>query len=601
MKLKTKFILATLILAIISSNTALSARALEIERHSNLLRSIVYNEIYSYESFIKWLNEMELMNIDNFQNPLGNISMLMDERTARDVLNKVYNDSKIAMFVGGVQLRMLKKYAGLKPFINESDIANLIIAAVKGSNVTLTSAYCNNVLSKFIVYIARLPNGKSKELACKWNINDLELYAIHILSLDSHRLNTTVVKGILGYLYILRNAAINGNIDRSLLNSILEDVSTRYSLVTALFMKVFINNYNMNIIDRELNNKRVENYALTIPTIYMVNESRDVDLAEILVKAILLIEKLRGEGIDVEDINVFKLIDILMNINVEEYHNIMSNINEIVNDIDGDINEGLRLRVKVNISYSYYNDIYIDDQMYYYVESWRDYESTEASSQYYHFETTLTDIGGALNLDDSRAIDSQSLAKLLERDFVKEIIEYSNKPTVEIIGTRIIHTLPTINTRYSVNRVILSGELNMLVFVVLLVAIGTFLFVVIINAKIKPLLKQLIYIPRDLSRSKIMQSKSDSVKTRIFAEFWNTMYRFANELNLKIENSYTHREISRKITAVLSISIVRLLLERITYLYEVLRYSNEGDDELLEELREKLSIAAHSLNKQSSK
>ncbi|MEM5823034.1 MAG: hypothetical protein QXH34_08235, partial [Ignisphaera sp.] len=130
--MKIKLMLAILILVTMNLNVISSVSTLKIERHSKLLGDLVYTEIYSYESFIKWLNETGLLYINIIENPLEDGLSLIDREKAHSVLDRIFNDGKIAMFVGGIHLRMLKKYAGLEPIINESDIANLITAIIRG-------------------------------------------------------------------------------------------------------------------------------------------------------------------------------------------------------------------------------------------------------------------------------------------------------------------------------------------------------------------------------------------------------------------------------------------------------------------------------------
>ncbi|MEM0501248.1 MAG: hypothetical protein QXU24_03710, partial [Ignisphaera sp.] len=212
--MKIKLMLAILILVTMNLNVISSVSTLKIERHSKLLGDLVYTEIYSYESFIKWLNETGLLYINIIENPLEDGLSLIDREKAHSVLDRIFNDGKIAMFVGGIHLRMLKKYAGLEPIINESDIANLITAIIRGSNITLNKARCDNVLIKFIVYtIYTSSSNEATAPMCKWDIGDLELYAKYILDLGLESPNLNVnerIVSIIKYLYILRIAAGSG-------------------------------------------------------------------------------------------------------------------------------------------------------------------------------------------------------------------------------------------------------------------------------------------------------------------------------------------------------------------------------------------------------
>ncbi len=588
MRIASIYTILFLIIVITNSTMLPSIEALEIERHSKLLGDIIYSEIYSYKSLIEWLNEIMFLNIDIVENPLEN-SILLDRETANNILNSVYSDDRVAVLIGGIQLRMLKKYAGLKPFINESDVVNLVIAIIKDNNITLNSIRCDNILDKFIVYIVRPFNDELRKSLCQWKINDLELYAKYILSLQNPSSNSTMIINIIRYLYVLRIAANNGIIDSDMLNKMLEDVSTKYSIITALFMKTFIYNYNIRIVDRRPYDRRGEIRISLTHTTYNINDvNRDIDLTEALIKALLIIEKLKEKNIDIEDINVFKLIDTLMNIDIKEYHIDMNNIDDIISGISEDIEEPAP-HTQVGISYNYSNGIRINSQIYYYLEPWYDYENDIILVQ--HGNLKEISASNILNLNEDLTVDSQSLMELLERDLVKEIIEYSNKPNVEIANTKIVHISFTVDTQSGANKIALSRESHTLLLIIILIAVGVFLSTIFIGKKIKPFLKQFIYISKGFStRSKMIQTMSDNIKTRVFVEFWNTMYKFAKEHNLKVEDSHTHREIKQLITSILNIDSLKILLERITYLYEVLRYSNEENNRLLEELTETLSI-----------
>jgi len=581
--------LAILILVTMNLNVISSVSTLKIERHSKLLGDLVYTEIYSYESFIKWLNETGLLYINIIENPLEDGLSLIDREKAHSVLDRIFNDGKIAMFVGGIHLRMLKKYAGLEPIINESDIANLITAIIRGSNITLNKARCDNVLIKFIVYtIYTSSSNEATAPMCKWDIGDLELYAKYILESPNLNVNERIIS-IIKYLYILRIAAGSGSIDRRLLSSIIEEISIKYSLVTALFMNTFIHGYNLKITDHKPVDRVFETVTpTTFSTIINTVNSDHTDLAELLAKALLIIKKLKEEGINIENLDIFSLIDTLMSINIKEYSIIIENVDSIIDATSKNATYESHIQVH-DTSYIQSNEIYIDNQVYYTETFWYNYASDAMLTQYGEFGEPLINIDKVLNINEPSIISSQSLTELLKKDFIKEVIEYSNKPSLEILNTKIIYTSPIVARQSLSNITVLSRELHTLLFIIVLIVIGSILSTILINVKIKSFFGQLIRIPRDSSRSKVMNIKSDSIKVRIFAEFWNTMCRFAKEFNLKIEDSYTHREIKQKLIGVIGVNRIRVLLERITYLYEVLRYGNIENDEVLEEVAKNIS------------
>ncbi|MEM0006347.1 MAG: hypothetical protein QW406_05740, partial [Ignisphaera sp.] len=458
--MKIKLMLAILILVTMNLNVISSVSTLKIERHSKLLGDLVYTEIYSYESFIKWLNETGLLYINIIENPLEDGLSLIDREKAHSVLDRIFNDGKIAMFVGGIHLRMLKKYAGLEPIINESDIANLITAIIRGSNITLNKARCDNVLIKFIVYtIYTSSSNEATAPMCKWDIGDLELYAKYILDLGLESPNLNVnerIVSIIKYLYILRIAAGSGSIDRRLLSSIIEEISIKYSLVTALFMNTFIHGYNLKITDRKPVDRVFETVTpTTFSTIINTVNSDHTDLAELLAKALLIIKKLKEEGINIENLDIFSLIDTLMSINIKEYSIIIENVDSIIDATSKNATYESHIQVH-DTSYIQSNEIYIDNQVYYTETFWYNYASDAMLTQYGEFGEPLINIDKVLNINEPSIISSQSLTELLKKDFIKEVIEYSNKPSLEILNTKIIYTSPIVARQSLSNITVLS-------------------------------------------------------------------------------------------------------------------------------------------------
>ncbi len=576
-------------------------KALDPERHSKIVGDMVYNEIYFYKSFIEWLEESRLLSLNISEDNLA----LIDKEIALDILNKVFNDGKIAMFTGGIQLRMLKKYAGLKQFVNESDIVNLIKAIMKDSNITLINSQCDHILAKFLIYITYISNSTSnKKIECKWSSDDLELYAKYILSLKGFDLNMSEgVINIIKYLYILRMATISGNIDRKVLSSIIGEISSKYSIITAIFIKTYVYGYNLKIVDRGLDHKvSIEGYIQThIPIMKTnVSDTREYNLTHVLIKALQTVEKLKEKGVDVKYIDIFKFVDTLMNVNVNEYHNIIASINNFLND------EYIETTASNINNYSYvnrlysYNDYLTNKQTSYYADLWYGYEDAVESSWNNNDKSkeSLINLHDLLNESVIDVLNRSISSELFKRDILNEIIEHTNKNSIETINIR--DTILVSSTRQIATKRInyLDNTFYTLIIIVILAVFSLYISTVFMNTKIKPFLKQLIKIPKEKSKDDTLQAESKNIKIKLFIEFWNTIHRFANEFNLKIEGSYTHREIKHKLITLLNVESSRKLIERITYLYEILRYGNIEDINLLDELSEALNsikIKFHSI------
>jgi len=578
-------------------------KALNPERHSKIVGDMIYNEIYFYKSFIEWLKESRFLSLNISEDNLA----LIDKEIALDILNKVFNDSKIAMFTGGIQLRMLKKYAGLKQFVNESDIVNLIKAIIKDSNITLINSHCDHILAKFLIHITYISNSTSdKKIECRWSTDDLELYAKYLLSLKGFNLNMSEgVINIIKYLYILRMATISGSIDRKVLSSIIGDLSSKYSIITAIFIKTYVYGYNLKIVDRGLDRKvSIEGYTQTHIPIMKTNVSdvREYNLTYVLIKALQTVEKLKENGIDIKYVDIFKFVDTLMNVNVNEYHNIIANINNFLN------NEYIETTTSNINNYSYanrlysYNDYYITNRQtfYYYADFWYGYEDAVESSWNNNDKSkeSLINLHSLPNESVIDALNRSISSELFKRDILNEIIEHTNKNNIETIDIRdsiLVSSTRQIATRRTNY---LNNTFYTLIIIVILVVFSLYILTVFMNTKIKPFLKQLIKIPKEKSKGDALQAESKNIKIKLFIEFWNTIHRLANEFNLKIEGSYTHREIKHKLITLLDVESSRKLIERITYLYEILRYSNIEDINLLDELSETLNsikIKFHSI------
>jgi len=600
--LKIKILTCILIFLItIDIYVVFPVKALDPERHSKIVGDMVYNEIYFYKSFIEWLEESRLLSLNISEDNLA----LIDKEIALDILNKVFNDGKIAMFTGGIQLRMLKKYAGLKQFVNESDIVNLIKAIMKDSNITLINSQCDHILAKFLIYITYISNSTSnKKIECKWSSDDLELYAKYILSLKGFDLNMSEgVINIIKYLYILRMATISGNIDRKVLSSIIGEISSKYSIITAIFIKTYVYGYNLKIVDRGLDHKvSIEGYIQThIPIMKTnVSDTREYNLTHVLIKALQTVEKLKEKGVDVKYIDIFKFVDTLMNVNVNEYHNIIASINNFLND------EYIETTASNINNYSYvnrlysYNDYLTNKQTSYYADLWYGYEDAVESSWNNNDKSkeSLINLHDLLNESVIDVLNRSISSELFKRDILNEIIEHTNKNSIETINIR--DTILVSSTRQIATKRInyLDNTFYTLIIIVILAVFSLYISTVFMNTKIKPFLKQLIKIPKEKSKDDTLQAESKNIKIKLFIEFWNTIHRFANEFNLKIEGSYTHREIKHKLITLLNVESSRKLIERITYLYEILRYGNIEDINLLDELSEALNsikIKFHSI------
>lgn len=582
-------------------------KALDPERHSKIIGDMVYNEIYFYKLFIEWLKESRLLSLNISEDNLALIDKeIIDKEIALDILNKVFNNGKIAMFTGGIQLRMLKKYAGLKQFVNESDIVNLIKAIIKDSNITLINSQCDHILAKFLIHITYISNSASnKIIECRWSSDDLELYAKYLLSLKGFDLNMSEgMINIIKYLYILRMATISGSIDRKVLNSIIGDISSKYSIITAIFIKTYVYGYNLKIVDRGLDHKvSIEGYIQTHIPIMKTNisDAGEYNLTRVLIKALQTVEKLQEKGVDIKYVDIFKFVDTLMNVNVNEYHNIIANINNFLND------EYIETTTSNINNYSYINRLYIHNDYltnkqtsYYYADFWYGYEDAVESSWNNNDKSKeplihLNSLPGESIID---ALNRSMSSELFKRDILNEIIEHTNKNSIETINIR--DAILVSSTRQIANKRInyLDNTFYTLIIIVILVVFSLYISIVFMNTKIKPFLKQLIKIPKEKSKGDILQTESKNIKIKLFIEFWNTIHRLASEFNLKIEGSYTHREIKHKLITLLNVESSRKLIERITYLYEILRYSSIEDINLLDELSETLNsikIKFHSI------
>ncbi len=162
--------LASLVLLLVLLQLASVVQA-EIPRHSREIERVLASRIASLEVVLSWLEKVRL---DSFRIEMEKLAEEMNfenlSRVASTLLFEVYTNASLAMDISGIELRALKKLAGLNDVLTIRDVVQLIDVVrhgLLGDSSEIPS--CATVLSKTLTNIIYSTRGQS----CRYNSTDL--------------------------------------------------------------------------------------------------------------------------------------------------------------------------------------------------------------------------------------------------------------------------------------------------------------------------------------------------------------------------------------------------------------------------------------------
>ncbi|MEL9940534.1 MAG: hypothetical protein QW632_02245 [Ignisphaera sp.] len=197
---------------------------LALERHSIEIEKAASSIVYASYVLKQWAQSMNIsINLSEYN---GDV--------AKKLLSMVYNNSRLALFIGAIQLRALKMLSGEESYITGEDVAKVLIAILKGSGLSTNNLSCDEVISKLAI---NLYYGYEM---CKYNITDIYNF-INFIAENAREMPANVISKLVSKFLItlmLYNGIItmNGTAYESLLNEML----LYDSIVSAIFLKSYV-------------------------------------------------------------------------------------------------------------------------------------------------------------------------------------------------------------------------------------------------------------------------------------------------------------------------------------------------------------------------
>jgi hypothetical protein len=147
------------------------------------------------------------------------------------VLELVYSRGDLALFIGSIQLRVLKLYSGRGFLLTEEDVASTLLAVAKSVGVNLSDVGCDKAISKLLVNMYY-----GYEL-CPYNVTDIDEFMDYAMYLGRNA-SPSAVTPIVSKLLILKLLYLGEvSIDASTFSQLYDELLYNKSLVTALFIK----------------------------------------------------------------------------------------------------------------------------------------------------------------------------------------------------------------------------------------------------------------------------------------------------------------------------------------------------------------------------
>ena len=526
------------------------------QRHSEVLQDIVSKRVVELELFLEWLNQTGLItwksrDLEEYFKVFYNESAKM-MRIAKKVLNEVYRNATLTIFIGGIQLRVLKSLAKLEDVITENDTL-LILDNIRRAIYNDTSALpsCENPIAKLETNLFFRPMG----ISCRYSLSDIDSVISLIFSLRSI-ISEKVIGKVLNDLAIIRESILRGRINEEFLIHVKNTTALRYSLVIALFIIDVSKANNLKILQNTPSksiSKRVES-----------------DKTEEIVKLVVAIEKLRKlKGL--KNIDIQTIIKIANELGIDVEH---VNLDRVLHII-----EALEMYEK---AYSYEYGEITSETIAKTLERLVRIKSSITSYQLI-FEEQFIEQSEAIFINRSGLIEREYNAPSPRRGVAKQESGYSVTDPVLSEILHIVNNMPitkfyAIESKYKdifnverkdryITHSMSSQEPLKIIYVAPLVVLLVFLIVKSYGY---------LYSSRTiLKESKIIKKLNYRGCADILAiKFWNVIMYLAQLLGIEIYSWETHREALYKISKILKDKkpmLVFKLLD-IAKIYEKVRF-----------------------------
>ena len=573
--LPAKNIFISIIITLIAFYPLSFLNVLAIDRHSIELGKAASTIVYGSEILKQWIR--------NVNATLTNTSEV-DAALAKKLLQMVYNDTRLALFIGAAQLRALKMFSGEGFYITREDISKLLILFAEKS--LENDLGCDKPLSKLIL---NLYNGYE---FCSYNYTDIANLIDYVIETGKGvSANTTArISSKLLLILMLYKGAVS--MSRKTFDDLLNDMLVYDSIVLAMFIKNFVSYHPINF-----------DYRISYSNIQYItksNETSNVIDVNTFEKAIYkLIELIESEKISIKTSEFISMIFLGISTNIGQTLQVLLSNNISISSIEVIASPNQYIVESSKGASSIPNQFFRNGSSPYMIspsqqlmESYMGMGNNGIAEESY-ISRSRVDSGAtsssvrksrilSLNFKDYKALE-EVVAKSNAISFAETILESNRLSSQSIKDVVIVDSGAKKQFQY--------GNQMFILFVSTSTLLTFIVFVVIVFSKHNILLamKKLFVVNRArvFADTKSALGKEDE-KTILLHRFWKVLHFVSGKHGVTINNSDTHRDVLSKLVKANPRNI-QLIKTAVTK-YEVLRYSNMWSGKDLKELSNFLNL-----------
>ncbi|MEM4514054.1 MAG: hypothetical protein QXZ41_06085 [Ignisphaera sp.] len=538
-------------------------------RHPKNIGDLVDAGFRSYRELTEWLRYTGIASKLNI-----NLSDVKDVvLKSQAVLDEVYNNASLSMFIGAIQLKQLKMFSQLTNYIGHRDIVNLLKMVTLGLNISRVDFRCRDLFSKLLINIVQ-PG------FCNYTLTDLDHLTWYIMKLSSV-IPVDRLTSILGKVYTMKMAMRVKAISRDMLNRLLDDLLYRESIVVYLILNDVVVTNRIVVVT----SSQETSGATTTKGLVTYNKSSDKVLTfEDLEKALSIVTEIlrlsEKYSISLTSEDILNIVNYILSLDIEEAVALLKSIDEShlrylgQSQAHNSRNSAATIPSEVNEeeeNASYIMPMVPPDEFHDYYREFEEYlrESTETS------DVDRGGLGGNVG-EGPKTIDVDAyIVQVIASGLLSTVLEKVNTPIIFIPSLSSIDSswnTPTYPRRSTKEMQIGRGPSSYSLWLYVILLLSTSVGVALV-------FKPHIVLRVLMRMSKLFRSSVEGVyKARsnsVFELFWVLMYKLAKVLGIQIAGSDTHREAYAKIVSKVIDGDLKQKLKDITKDYEVLRFSDK--------------------------
>ncbi len=545
----------------------------EIPRHSKEIERVLTSRIASLEIVLRWLKEVGLnrfrIEMEEFAKELRfeNLSKL-----ASEILFEVYTNASLAMDISGIELRALKKLAGLNDVLTVRDVIQLIDIVrqgLLGDSSKIPS--CSTVLSKTLTNIVYRARGYT----CKYNSTDITVLLLLWLSTPRSKREQALLRTLLEIAMLIEK-------DRVLpwnLSQYAGGIAMYKSVVLGMVVyelalpgAVTIEKSTVNTVPRRITEggKGYVSKLVELVKIFEELQSMNVSISSTSIRlAIKLVQEIGTNASISPNAGIEKLIRAAKAL-IEVYkYGGPSASTSFTNESFGErvvssVLRGIIGRIPAIMR----EEVGIESSM---IMSKRVSTSPIGTQTVYGIQSGV-DVEASRNLNEI-SIDPAVIDLLNHVNSVNIIEELKRSENVSTEETATLQSNDTEKWNgYGVSTVLIAVAIPILIACILL---------------------RIMSAQRRLEISTVspttLVSSTKKVVDKLFIEYWRTVLGISRRTGIDIQRSDTHREAVSRIAGVLDERDIEALM-KVSKIYELARFgykpiSNEDREQALKELQ----------------